>query len=228
MTCGWTSADVGSYPDAGDDRLGARAEPPFQAREQISSVVVVLVEDGDLRLLDVLDDVAPVELTLLGVRWDVTDRPRVLLVVAPEGGRAGRDVELRHLRVVQQLPHREVVARPERAEYREDLFLLNESDRVVDRAARVVAVVEVRECELASEHAALVVDVLEVRVDPARHVARDRCLAAQRNTRAEVDLGSRHAGSGDGPRAGRRRGHRGDDRARKDDPSAHSHLGPSV
>ncbi len=214
--------------DARDDRLRLRAQPALEAGQQIAPVVIVLVEDGDLRFLHVLEDVAPVELTLLGVRWDVADRPRVLLVIASEGGRARGDVELRHLRVVQQLAHRKVVARSERAEHGEDLLLLNETDRVVDRATGVVTVVEIRERDLAAEHAPFVVDVFEVRVDPARDVAGDGGFAAQRNARAEMDLGGRDSGRRDRTRSGRRYGDRADDRAHKDDPRAHSHLGPSV
>ena len=61
-----------------------------------------------------------------GVGRDVPDRPRVAAVVAAEGARAARDEQLRDLGRVQERPDREVVARPERVEDREDAVLLDE------------------------------------------------------------------------------------------------------
>src|SRR5262249_33602673 len=117
---------------------------------------------------------------------------------------------VRHFGLVQQLPYGEVVARAERGEHREHLLLLDEPDRVVHRAARVVAVVEVDELELAPEDAALRVDVVEVRIDPARDVAGDRRFAAQRDARADLDLGRADAGRGQRSSRLQRPAHKGE------------------
>src|SRR4051812_35520303 len=173
------------------DLRGNRArllpEPLLEPREQVASVLVVLVEDGDPRPLHAREDVVAVDPSLLRVRRDVADRPRVLLVVAAERGRAGGDEELRDVVVVQEVPDREIVRGAERVEHPEDLVLLDEPDRVLHRPGRVVGVVEVLVGDLSPEHAAVVVDVLEVVVRAAGDVPGGGRLAAQRNAAAELD-----------------------------------------
>src|SRR5437764_400993 len=123
---------------------------------------------------------------------------------------------------VEELPDREVVVRAKRVEHCEDLLLLHEPDRVVDRTAGVVPVVEIREIDLAAEYAALRVHVLEVRVGATRDVPGGSGLAAQRDARAEPDLVRIDAGRRRRTRT-RRRGTDGRDcGGQEEDPHAHA------
>ncbi len=111
--------------------------------------------------------------------------PRVLLRVREHRG-AGRDQHLRHLASVHVRPDRLVDRRPERADQREDLVLLDELPRQLDGVRRVVTVVVVLEHDLAAVDAALAVgalarvDVREVRLHRGRDRSVERRRAGQR------------------------------------------------
>ena len=199
--------DVGAGRVVADrlrDLAGLLAEPALEAGEEILAVVVVLVEDGDLRGRLRPHDV-PREHDPLGlVARDVADRPRVALEVAPPRRRAARDEELRDARLVEEVADRQVVRRPERVEHREDAVLLDELADRLDRPRRVVGVVEVLVLDLPPVHAAAVVHVLEVGVRASRDRGRRRGLAGERRGAADQDRVVAHARVGRGARERRR------------------------
>ena len=102
--------------------------------------------------------------------------------------RAAADEELRHLALVQVVAHRERVLGADRVEDREDVVLLDELLREADRLRRVVLVVLDLVDDLAAVHAAVCVDVVEVRLRAAQHRLVLRLRAGERAGRAEHDL----------------------------------------
>src|SRR5205085_10070460 len=113
------------------------------------------------------------------------DRPRVLLRVAPEGGRTRGDEELRDALLVQEAPDRDVVVRAEGVEEREHAVLLHELARREEGALRLVPVVQVLVRDLAAEDAAVVVHVLEVGIRALRDAGPGGGLAGERRRPAE-------------------------------------------
>ena len=160
----------------------------------VGPVGVVLVEDADLRLLDMVVDELGVDLRLARVVGLPADRPRVLLGLLRPVVRAGRDQHLRHLLLVQVPARRDDRSRSQAAEVREDLVLLDELLRERHRLRRVVGVVVVRELDLPPVDAAVRVGVQEVRLLGGRDGRVERGRPAERERAADVHRLGRHAG----------------------------------
>ena len=177
-----------------DDQLALHAEAVAQPREEVLAVVVVLVEDADARLRRRLRDVAAVNRSLGAVVRLVADRPRPLLVVLAPGAGAACDEQLGDALSVQVRPRRLVLLGAEAVEDREDVVLLDELARLVDRLAWVVLVVLDEVGDLAVEDAAVGVDVTEV---GGRALA-DSLVGGgdpgERDRPADHDLGRGHPG----------------------------------
>src|SRR5204863_5468493 len=105
------------------------AETGLEARDVVLAVVVVLVDDPDLRVRAVMGDRLPVELALELVGGLPASRPGVLLPVRAPRRRTGRNEHLRDLLRVQVRPDREVDLGTERADDREHVVLLHETAR---------------------------------------------------------------------------------------------------
>ena len=159
------------------------SERRLEAVQVVLAVAVVLVEDRDLRVRVVVLDVEAVDPRLRDVVGLPPDRPRILLVLAAELRRAGRDEYLRHGLRVQVRAYGLVDLRADGAHDREDLVLLDELARQLDGVDGVVAVVVVLPDDLAPVDAALAVralagvDVAEVHL----HSRRDRAVARDRS-----------------------------------------------
>ena len=168
-------------------------EPDLEAVDQVLAVVVVLVDDADLRVGVVLADVTPVDQPLADVVREPGGRPRELLPVAGERLRARGREHLRHARGVQVRPDGEIDLGAERADDGEDLVLLDQPPRELDAVRRVVDVVVVDPVDLTAEDATLPVGPLR-RVDVAEvglHRGRDRPVErrspGQREAAADLD-----------------------------------------
>ena len=100
---------------------------------------------------------------------------------------AAADEELRDSELVQVRADRERVLGSDAVEDREHLVVLDELPRLADGLGRVVRVVDVVVADRSAADSAAVVDVLEVRVRPARNGRIGDLVAAQRDRRAEQD-----------------------------------------
>ena len=185
---------VGDLEALGHDDLAlVGAETGLEPGDVVLAVAVVLVDDADLRAGQVLDDVPPVDRRLRLVVGLPADRVLVLDVVGAPLGRAGRDVELRHLLLVEVRGHRLLRLGAEAADEREDLVLLDELLRLLDGQRRVVAVVLGLEGDLPAEDAALPVvvtcrvHVAEVRLHPDRDRRVAGCRSAERERPPDGD-----------------------------------------
>ena len=183
--------------------LGRVPEPVQQPLAVVLAVIVVLVEDADLRVGDVLQDVLRVDPALGLVVRLPAHRPRVVLRIVPLG-RAGGHEEMGHLLLVHVLVDGAVRRRAERLEQRGHLVLLDELADHLDRLRRAVGVVVGDVVDLAPVDAALVVDLLEVGADGLADGAVGRGRAAVRVGVADLDLGR-----GDAGRLGQRRRRQG-------------------
>ena len=182
-----------------DDQALLRAQAGLDALQVVLPVVVVLVEDRDLRVRRVLGDPLAVHPALGDVVGLPAAGPRPLLVLEPPVARAGRDQRLGHLPIVQERPDRKVVLGSDRPDDSEDLVLEHELVRLLDRHRGVVAVVVELPDDLAAVDAALSVlaltdvDVSVVDVHPAADRPVGRGRAGERAGRAELDGRLRHA-----------------------------------
>src|SRR5439155_6652343 len=99
---------------------------------------------------------------------------------------------------VQVVADRDVVVGADRVEDREHVVLLDQLPGQHHRLRRVVRVVEVDVLDLPAVHAAVSVDVLEVRVSTAPDGAEERGRAGDRHRAADRDRGGRDAGTAAG------------------------------
>ena len=152
-TCDWTSTEVDSYGSAATILTFDRWMPSLEAAEQVLAVVVVLEEHRDLRARSRACEVLPVDPAFRLVAGLEPDRVRVLRSVATECRRARGGKELRHLVGVEVVADGEVVLGSDRVEDREDLVLLRRAAGRVAPSSPCRMVVEIRERDLAAEHA---------------------------------------------------------------------------
>ena len=136
-----------------DHRRSLVAEAILQAFEIILSVVVVLVEDGDLGVRLFLQNIPRVDPCLVLIVGRPTYSPREVLRIIPFG-RAGLHEQLRHLLRVHIFLNGGVGRRAKRAEDEENLVALNQSARLLDRFWWTVTVVIGNEVDLAAVDAA--------------------------------------------------------------------------
>ena len=204
--------DVGHDVALGPHDLpGVRAEPALQPGEQLLPVLVVLVEDADLRVRVALGDETPVDGSFALEARQQPHRPRRLRVLVADRGRAAADEQLRHLLLVEVARDCDRLLRADRVEDREDVVALDELLRLRDRLRRVVLVVLELVDDLPPVDAAVGVDVGEVRLRSGQDRLVRRLGAGERAGAAEEDLRRRHAGGG---RVTRARGGHGEQRGR--------------
>ena len=165
-----------------------------QSREHVEPELGVLVEDRDPCLRPRLQDRPPVHASLAAVALEEAHRPRIPREAPSDRLRAVAGEELRHLLRVQVVAHREVVRRADRVEDRENLVLLDEPPRQLDRLRRVVRVVVVAVLDLPAVHAALRVDVVEVGPGARADASERRGFARERDGSTEKDGRGRDAG----------------------------------
>ena len=110
---------------------------------------------------------------------------------------AGRDEQVRHPVGLEEVEHAGVRRRAQAVEDREDLVLQHQLADHLLGVGRVVAVVHDLVGDLAAVHAAVGVDVVEVRLGGRRDLrVAGRGRAGQRHVRADQDLGVGHARDG--------------------------------
>src|SRR3954447_25807251 len=176
-----------------DDRFLLRAETDAETCVVVLAEGIVLVQDADARARQVRRDVLAVELALTRVVRLPAGRPRVFLVGEAPVRVAGREQHLRNLLGVRVAQGRESGRGAEAADDREDLVLLHELLRERDGLRRVVRVVEDLEIDLAAVDAAVVVDVVVVRLLRRRDRLVERRDAGDRKRATDVDAVGRDA-----------------------------------
>jgi hypothetical protein len=145
---------------------GRVAEPVLEALEVVLAVVVVLVQDTDLRVRHVLQQVAGIDDTLRVVTRLVSHRPREVRRIVPLRGAGGQE-QVRHLLLVHVLVDGGVARRSERVDERRHLVLLDEPSNRLDHLRRTIGVVIADVVDPPAVHAALLVDFLEEGADRA-------------------------------------------------------------
>ncbi len=140
------------------DQLAAvGAEPLLEAVEEVLAVIVVLIKHADLGVPDVLDDVFPVDHAFGEIGRVPAHGPRIFLGMAPLR-RTGRQQDVRDLLGIHVFHDRGIRRRAHGADDGDDLVVLDELARLLDRLGRLVAVVERDQLDLAPVHPALLVD----------------------------------------------------------------------
>src|SRR6266852_3378973 len=176
-----------------DHRGGLGAETILQAFDIVLTVIVVLVEYGDLGVGHFLQNVLRINPGFALVVGLPAHGPWKILGVIPLGG-AGGDEQLRHLLGIHVLLDGRVRRRAQRVEDEQNLVALDQLARLLDRLRRAVAIVVADEVDLAAVDAAFGVDLLEVGIfGLADHAVGGGRAAVGRDV-ADLDFGVGGAG----------------------------------
>ena len=145
-----------------DDHLaGFVAEPCAHTVDVILAEIVVLIEHGDLRVRQIVEDVTGEDARFRAVTWLPAHGPRIAFGIVPLVG-AGADEKLRHFVVVEVAANRQIRRRAERLEHHQHLVFFDQLAHGLDGLWRAITVVAADEVDLAAVDAALVVDHREV------------------------------------------------------------------
>jgi len=123
--------------------------------------VVVLINHGDLGVRLFLQQIFGIDLRLDGVARLPAHGPAEVLRIIPLAG-AGGDEQLRHLLCVHVFLERGVRGRAQRIEDQQDLVTLHQFAHLFHGLRRRICIVIGDEVDLATVHAAIVVDHLEI------------------------------------------------------------------
>ncbi len=176
-----------------DDHRRLVAEPVLQALEIVLAVVVVLVEDGDLRVRLFLQEILRIDARLGLVARLPADGPREVLRVVEFRG-AGDHEQLRHLLLGQIPLDRRVDGGTGRSEHRQHLVAFDQLADLLDGLGRAARVIVGDEIDLAAVDAALGIDLLEVGDHRLGNIAGRGIRAAVRAHVADLDFGIACAG----------------------------------
>ena len=177
----------------GDHLVELIAENVLHAQEVILTEIVVLIEQRDFGVRFLFQNVFRVNLRLGAITGLPSDRPGIVLVIAPLIG-AGGQKQMRHFLLVHIAHDRAVGGRAQGGEAEGDVVLLDQAADLLHRFRRTVGVVERDVVDLMPGDAALFVHHAEERgLQLAKH-AIGRCRAAVGAGVADLDLGRGNAG----------------------------------
>ena len=165
-----------------DHGLGFVAQSVKESLEVVLTVVVILIKDGDLCIGLGLKQMLSVDQRLALVVRLPSHGPGEVLRIAPLGRASGHE-ELRHLLLVHVLVDRRVRRRSQHTDGGQNFFFFGQLAGHLERAGRVVAVIERDELDHTAVDAAFGVDLLEIGI----HRLADRTIGGC-GTRVRVDI----------------------------------------
>jgi hypothetical protein len=159
----------------------------LQAVEDILAVVVVLIQHRDLSVRMIGREILAVDPSFVEERRLKCHRPGKIPRIVPFRS-AAADEQMRDLLRVDVFVDGGVGGNPEHAEQQQDLVVLHQPARLLDRLGRAVRVVITDEPDGAAIDAALSVDLVKIRCLGLAEQAPCRSLTAVGHGVADLDL----------------------------------------